>query len=283
MRFFVGGLIPEIEDDDLRQHFRKYGEIEEASVIKERETGTSRKFGFVMLRHSDRVNDVLKDDHLIKGHAVTVKLHADSAGAASGDHDSRRGGDDAKKVFIGRLDPSVDKAKLHETFEKKFGRISELFLATSKKFGFITFEAASSAQAALALANMDFEGKGIIIKDADPQGSGGGGGGGGGGRARGRGRGRSRSRSRSPPRGSYGAPPPGYPGYPPAYGYPPPAYGYPGYPPPAYGYPPPAYGYPPPGYPPGYAYPPAYGYPPPGPSAAPGYSYPPAGYPPPAY
>merc|ERR1719310_1786095 len=114
---------------------------------------------------------------------------------------------------------------IRDVFEKRFGRVAEIFLATTNKFGFVTFESGSSAQAALAAKGIDIEGKHVVIKDADPERSGGR-----------RGRSRSRSRSRSPPRG-YGALP-GYPGYPGYYG------GYPGYPPPGYGYPP-AYGAPP--------------------------------------
>lgn len=33
MRFFVGGLVPEVDDNDLRQEFGKYGDLEEATRL----------------------------------------------------------------------------------------------------------------------------------------------------------------------------------------------------------------------------------------------------------
>src|SRR4051794_34402910 len=46
-KLFVGGLSWGTDDEALRQAFSKYGEIAEAKVITDRETGRSRGFGFV--------------------------------------------------------------------------------------------------------------------------------------------------------------------------------------------------------------------------------------------
>ena len=46
-KLFVGGLSWGTNDDGLRQAFEPFGEIVEAKVITERETGRSRGFGFV--------------------------------------------------------------------------------------------------------------------------------------------------------------------------------------------------------------------------------------------
>ncbi|KAM0804100.1 hypothetical protein BDR22DRAFT_794507, partial [Usnea florida] len=42
------------DDDALRIHFEQIGKVDEAIVVKDRETGRSRGFGFV--RYSDEVN-----------------------------------------------------------------------------------------------------------------------------------------------------------------------------------------------------------------------------------
>jgi cold-inducible RNA-binding protein len=46
-KLFVGGLSWNTNDDTLRQAFDKFGNIDEARVINDRETGRSRGFGFV--------------------------------------------------------------------------------------------------------------------------------------------------------------------------------------------------------------------------------------------
>ncbi|RCV08424.1 hypothetical protein SETIT_1G325400v2 [Setaria italica] len=52
-KVFVGGLAWETPSDGLRQHFEAYGEILEAVVITDRETGRSKGYGFVIFRHPD--------------------------------------------------------------------------------------------------------------------------------------------------------------------------------------------------------------------------------------
>lgn len=49
-KLFVGGLPYHTSDKSLREHFAVYGEIEEAVVITDRQTGKSRGYGFVSLK-----------------------------------------------------------------------------------------------------------------------------------------------------------------------------------------------------------------------------------------
>lgn len=46
-KLFVGGLAWATTDDGLRQAFERFGQVAEAKVIMDRETGRSRGFGFV--------------------------------------------------------------------------------------------------------------------------------------------------------------------------------------------------------------------------------------------
>ena len=46
-KLFVGGLAWATRDETLREHFAQCGEVTDAKVIMERETGRSRGFGFV--------------------------------------------------------------------------------------------------------------------------------------------------------------------------------------------------------------------------------------------
>ncbi|KAK9505172.1 hypothetical protein O3M35_009282 [Rhynocoris fuscipes] len=49
-KLFVGGLPYHTTDKSLREHFSVFGDIEEAVVITDRQTGKSRGYGFVSLK-----------------------------------------------------------------------------------------------------------------------------------------------------------------------------------------------------------------------------------------
>lgn len=48
-KIFVGGLPYHTTDQSLREYFDKFGDIEEAVVITDRQTGKSRGYGFVSI------------------------------------------------------------------------------------------------------------------------------------------------------------------------------------------------------------------------------------------
>ena len=52
-KVFVGGLAWAVDDDGLREHFEQCGPVREARVIRERETGRSRGFGFVTFERAE--------------------------------------------------------------------------------------------------------------------------------------------------------------------------------------------------------------------------------------
>lgn len=249
VRLFVGGLPPEVDDNDLKRHFGSFGELLEAQVIKDRGTGRSRNFGFVMLADPSKQDLVLREPHSIGGRRVSVKLHQDMVSDFAPEPVASRGVDaEMKKVFIGRLEQHFTVDMLRDVFCRKFGKVADVFLANGKKFGFVTFETGQSAKAALDASSTDVDGVTVVIKSADPMKDSAGG-------VRGGSRGRDSPPREALPPGAYGAYPYGSYG---CYGAPPAAYTTAAY----YG------AYPPPGY----AAAPAYGY------AAPGYAYPPGGY-----
>ena len=58
-KLFIGGLRDNISDDDLKAYFGTYGSIADAIVMKEKETGKSRGFGFVTFDDYDPVDKII--------------------------------------------------------------------------------------------------------------------------------------------------------------------------------------------------------------------------------
>jgi RNA recognition motif-containing protein len=96
MNIYVGNLSFEVTDDDLRQLFSPYGEVESASVIKDRFSGESRGFGFVEMpakQDADAAIAALNGTD-VKGRTITVneaKPKAPKGGGGGGGGGGRGG------------------------------------------------------------------------------------------------------------------------------------------------------------------------------------------------
>ncbi|KAM7538172.1 hypothetical protein Aperf_G00000067481 [Anoplocephala perfoliata] len=74
-KIFVGGLPYHTTDTSLRAFFERFGEIEEAVVITDRQTGKSRGYGFVtMARREDAINAISDPNPCIDGRKANVNL-----------------------------------------------------------------------------------------------------------------------------------------------------------------------------------------------------------------
>jgi RNA recognition motif-containing protein len=73
-KLFVGGLSWGTTDEDLRKAFAPYGQITEAKVITDRDTGRSRGFGFVTFVQDENAKTAISKMHGISldGRTITV-------------------------------------------------------------------------------------------------------------------------------------------------------------------------------------------------------------------
>lgn len=60
MNIYVGNLSYDLTDEDLRSAFEEYGEVETASVIKDKFTGQSKGFGFVEMPRQADAEEAIK-------------------------------------------------------------------------------------------------------------------------------------------------------------------------------------------------------------------------------
>jgi RNA recognition motif-containing protein len=74
MNIYVGNLSHETTDDDLRQAFEAFGQVESATVIKDRFSGESRGFGFVEMPSKTEAQKAIEEMNGkdVKGRAVSV-------------------------------------------------------------------------------------------------------------------------------------------------------------------------------------------------------------------
>ena len=73
-KLFVGSLPWSLDDNELRETFEEHGNVVSAKIVKDRETGRSRGFGFVEMESSSEASNAIKalNDAQIKGRNIVV-------------------------------------------------------------------------------------------------------------------------------------------------------------------------------------------------------------------
>lgn len=93
MKIYVGNLSYDVTEEDLRQTMQQFGEVESATIIKDKYSGQSKGFGFVEMASKDEGQsaiDSLNGEEL-KGRKLKVN-EARPKTEGSGPKDGRSGG-----------------------------------------------------------------------------------------------------------------------------------------------------------------------------------------------
>lgn len=74
MNIYVGNLSYDVSDEDLREAFEAYGNVESAIVIRDKFTGESRGFGFVEMQGKEEAQQAMSelDGKELKGRHIIV-------------------------------------------------------------------------------------------------------------------------------------------------------------------------------------------------------------------
>jgi RNA recognition motif-containing protein len=74
MNIYVGNVLREATEDDLRQAFEPFGQVTSIKIIKDRYTGISRGFGFVEMPDYQEAKSALAglNGRDLKGRALKV-------------------------------------------------------------------------------------------------------------------------------------------------------------------------------------------------------------------
>jgi len=85
-KLFIGGLSWHTNDDTLRERFEEFGSVQEATVVKDRDTGRSRGFGFVRFSTEDEATAAMEamNNQEFDGRVIRVDKAADRRGGGGG-------------------------------------------------------------------------------------------------------------------------------------------------------------------------------------------------------
>ncbi|CAF1051469.1 unnamed protein product [Brachionus calyciflorus] len=140
-KVFIGGLSYKTDEETFKAYFSKFGELVDFVVMKDKETGKSRGFGFVTYASSSHVDELMKNrPHTIDGRQLEPKR-------ATPKEDSGRYEVQVtvKKLFVGGVKDNMSDDDLKNYFGN-YGNVTDVVIMKDKEtnkargFGFVTFD-----------------------------------------------------------------------------------------------------------------------------------------------
>ncbi|XXG44843.1 hypothetical protein AAC387_Pa02g0086 [Persea americana] len=178
-KLFIGGISWDTNEDRLREYFKSFGEVVEAVIMKDRQTGRARGFGFVVFTDPVVAERVVLEKHIIDGRTVEAK----KAVPRDDQHNLNRsissihgspGPARTKKIFVGGLASTVTESDFKKYFDQ-FGMITDVVVMYDhntqrpRGFGFITYESEESVDKVLLKTFHELNGKMVEVKRAVPK------------------------------------------------------------------------------------------------------------------
>ncbi len=96
-KLYVGNLPYSMRDDDLQQHFAEFGQVSSAKVMRDRDTGRSKGFGFVEMGSGNEAQAAIRgmNGQSFDGRALVVneaRPREERSGGFGGGQGGYRGG-----------------------------------------------------------------------------------------------------------------------------------------------------------------------------------------------
>ncbi|GMP73451.1 hypothetical protein CsSME_00031208 [Camellia sinensis var. sinensis] len=178
-KLFVGGISWDTNEDRLRDYFQIFGEVVEAVIMKDRNTGRARGFGFVVFADPAVAERVVREKHMIDGRAVEAKkaVPRDDQNMLNRYNGSLQGSPGparSKKIFVGGLASTVTESDFKKYFDQ-FGTITDVVVMYDhntqrpRGFGFITYDTEEGVEKVLLKTFHELNGKLVEVKRAVPK------------------------------------------------------------------------------------------------------------------
>ncbi|GFY90665.1 RNA-binding (RRM/RBD/RNP motifs) family protein [Actinidia rufa] len=178
-KLFVGGISWDTNEDRLRDYFQTFGVVIEVVIMKDRNTGRARGFGFVVFADPTVAERVVRDKHMIDGRTVEAKkaVPRDDQNVLNRNNGSLQGSPSparTKKIFVGGLASTVTESDFKNYFDQ-FGTITDVVVMYDhitqrpRGFGFITYDSEEVVDKVLIKTFHELNGKLVEVKRAVPK------------------------------------------------------------------------------------------------------------------
>ncbi|EAN34117.2 RNA recognition motif family protein [Theileria parva strain Muguga] len=152
LKIFAGGLTRSTTPEDLKAYFSKFGEVTHTEIVRDKNSGRSRGFGFVTFAERESVNTVLRKSHTIDGVEADVKLavRKEKAKILAPQYDQ------TKRIFVGGVSEKITESYFRDYFARYGPIASYNYLvdrATNRPrgYGFVIYENMEDAEKSVGL------------------------------------------------------------------------------------------------------------------------------------
>jgi nucleolin len=156
-KLFVGNLPYNVDSEKLALLFGQAGTVEIAEVIYNRDTDTSRGFGFVTMSTVEEAESAVEkfNRYDYDGRALTVNVASPRGSRPERVERQPRSFEPALRVYVGNLAWEVDDARLEQVFSEHGKVVNARVIydretGRSRGFGFVTFSDETEMNDAIA-------------------------------------------------------------------------------------------------------------------------------------
>ena len=149
---FIGGLSPQISNQELLAYFNNYGEISRAKIIVDKKTNIPKGYAYVTCKDSNTYNQILSCSHDIMGRDVDVQIAHSGTKIVSDVQNQMH-----KKLCVKNLALETTQNDLQAYFVK-YGNVKHAYVIMnhqtkkSKQFGYVEFFSQNDCEKALGQA-----------------------------------------------------------------------------------------------------------------------------------
>ncbi|XP_068704480.1 RNA-binding protein Musashi homolog 2-like [Montipora foliosa] len=179
-KIFVGGLSHETNEESLKNHFSRFGEVTDVVVMRDPSNKRPRGFGFVTFRDPNSVNDVVNSNkpHVVDKKTVDPKPAVPRGPTQAGTiaQLQQERDNNALKIFVGGIAKGTTEDDLRNYFQA-YGKVTHVHLMYEntqmdgtkrmRGFGFVTFESSQPVEKTANIHYHQINGKTVEVKRAE--------------------------------------------------------------------------------------------------------------------
>lgn len=169
-KIFVAKLSFDTTEDDLKEHFEEYGELEDVRINRDQKTGKSKGFGFITFTDVSGVDaaQAARPHKITRREVMTVRsIRKDQQGSA----DAKL---QVKKLFVRGIKYDMNKDDLEEVFSQ-FGKVLSAHIpidkatGNSRNYGFIEYDDPDCVDKACLWPLITVKGREVTVRKAPDQ------------------------------------------------------------------------------------------------------------------
>jgi len=177
MKLYIGNLSYETTAEDLTEYFSEFGEVADVYIPLDRETGSSRGFGFCSMDKEAAQAAIDQSVGVsLQGREIQVNESVPKGQQPARKARGGGGGASGTKIYVGNVPFDTSEESVVELFEE-YGPVVDFYMPIDRNFGrprgfaFVTLAPDAAATAIEELDGYELDGRFLRVNEAQPKGS----------------------------------------------------------------------------------------------------------------